>query len=266
MGIKTYLYKTVFAISLIAVNPALADDMAVPQHFIGQYLFNWTGIPLGTLVLGIDQTQDSYRVHVTVSSQGIVNLFTRHMSDTVATGKRIGSTYLPQFYECYYKTKKKPRHVRLTFDDKGAVKEEFNEPPEDPTDRPVVPHSLKDGAVDPLTMLLKLLSGEKDFSVFDAKRLYRLHARESDHATFYIEKRWRKTMSLILSRAPLGGLTAKEMKEYEKGEPPLTFYISDDKDHIPLGVSINLMFGPVEGVLVKECSAWDECAVPVDAK
>lgn len=243
----------------------LAEDL-LPLHFAGVYDFDWSGIKLGQLVLGVDETPDHYNMHLVVASEGIVNIFTRHVSDTVVNGKRTAHGYLPEYYESYYKTKQKPRHIRLTFDAKGAVKEELNEPPEDRSDRPEVPHNLKDGSYDPLTLLMALRAGAREAHGFDAKRLYYVHAQDGGRDNLYIEGKWRKAFSLVLTRTPLGGLTAKETMAYKKGEPPLSLYFSNDKDRIPLAVSMKLFFGEMAGVLTRECKTWQECAIPVNVK
>jgi hypothetical protein len=268
MGTKNYLYKAILFISLTAINPAYAGEVSapVPLHFIGKYDFNWTGIPLGTLVLAVDENPGDYKMHLAVTSGGVVNLFTRHVNDTVASGKMVNGAYLPQHYESYYKTKHKPRHIKLEFDSKGAITEELVVPPEDRNERPEVPHNLKDGAYDPLTALLVFRSGNKDFKGFDVKRLYQVKIRESDTEDLYIEKEWRHAISYVLSRKPLSGLTQKEMTEYNLGEPPLIFYFSNNKERIPLAVKMRVMLGYVKGTLVKECKTWQECGLEVNAK
>jgi hypothetical protein len=266
MGTKTHFYKVVVCLYFLGLSPALADEALASLHFIGRYDFNWSGVALGALTLAIDEDGDVYKMRLVVKSEGIVNLFTHHVDDTIAGGERNGSAYLPQYYETYYKTKKKPRHVKLAFDDKGAVVEELNVPPEDRSDRPEVPHSLKDGAYDPLSLLMVVRGGARDIKGFDAKRLYAVKVQEKGRDTLYVEGKWRKVTIFSLSRTPLGGLTAKEMKEYKKGEPPLTVYFSNDAQRIPLAVEVPIMFGEVTGVLVKECKAWAECGLEVDAK
>lgn len=266
MGMKTHFCKAGFLLYLLCFSQALADEPLAPLHFVGRYDFNWSGIELGTLVLSIDEDGDQYKMHLAVASEGIVNLFTRHMSDTVANGKHVGNSYQPVFYESYYKTKKKPRHIRLAFDDKGVVTEEFNEPPEDRNDRPEVPHNLKDGAVDPLSLIMMMRAGAKDVKAFDAKRLYEVKAGREGKDTLYTENKWQKANFLTLSRTPLAGLTAKETKEYNKGEPAMAFYFSADARRIPLAMSVPIMLGDVSGVLVKECKSWAECGLTVDAK
>jgi len=251
---------------LSGMNTASANDSAEPLHFYGRYEFTWSGITLGTLVLGIEDENDRYSMHLLVTSAGIVNLFTHHASDTVASGKREGTAYLPRYYESYYKTKKKPRHIKLEFNAKGAVTTEINEPPEDRNDRPEVPHKLKDGAYDPLTALLALRAGMQDMRGFDAKRLYEVKAKESKQDTLFIAGDWRKATPYILSRTPLSGLTAKEMREYRQGEPLLTLYLSNDKERIPLAVSMPVSIGYVSGTLVKTCKEWKACEIDVLAK
>jgi hypothetical protein len=260
MGTTRHLYKTILLVFLIGVKPVLAADVPPNLHFIGHYDFDWGGIHLGSLVLGIDESVDHYTLRLQVASEGVANLFTRHMSITEATGWKSGNAYHPEHYESHYETKHKPRHVKLGFDSRGVITEEINEPPEDRKDRPEVPHNLKDGSYDPLSGLMALRTGASDVRAFDAKRLYDVHsapvavtqpAAIGNHVADPI----------VLSRTPLAGLTAKETKEYKKGEPQLILYFSNDARRIPLGVTMPLYFSEVRGVLVKECTTWKECGI-----
>jgi hypothetical protein len=226
-------------------------------HFIGRYSFDFSGIYLGSLVFNVDETPDTYTVHLLVKSGGIINLFTRHWSDTEATGKRLGNRYLPQHYESHYKTKDKPRHLKLAFNAKGAITEELVEPPEDRTDRPEVPHALKDGAHDPFSGFMALRAGSEKLHVFDAKRLYEITAQPVGITSSKIAGYYAKAYDL--SRIPLAGMTQKEMSEYKKDEPHLTFYFSNDARRIPLAMTMPAYFGRVEGRLTKECKTWEEC-------
>ncbi len=267
MVIKNILYKSSLYIffSLLVFCAGCYDARAETDnkslHFVGLYQFDWGGILLGKLVLGIDEDQHSYQMHLQVASAGIVNLFTRHSDDTKADGRREGDKYFPFHYESYYKTKNKPRHIKLAFNKSGVVTEEINEPPEDRNDRPEVPHKFKDGSYDPLTGLMVLRSGVEDLRAFDAKRMYQVRAIKNGVDTLWAGGKWYPAASYILKRFPLAGLTQKELGEYKKGEPPLTFYFSNDARHIPLGIAMPIFLGSVKGVLVKECKKWEECEI-----
>lgn len=263
---KSYLYKAILVLYLTALNPAMAEEPHEPLHFIGLYNFDFGSIPLGRLALSIDEDNGSYNERLLVTSAGLINIFTRHVSDTVAKGKVDGNEYHPAYYESYYRTKNKPRHIKLEFNHHGALITEINEPPEDHNDRPEVPHSLKDGSYDPLTGLLVLRSGAQEFTGFDAKRLYHVNTGHCAKDTIFIEKKWQSASYCILSRTPLSGLTKKETKQYNEGEPPLKFYFSDDAHKIPLAVTMPVLFSQVRGLLVKRCEKWEDCAPEVSAK
>jgi hypothetical protein len=263
MGRKYHLYKVLVALFLLNSNMAQAAVPSAPLHFIGRYQFDWNNIPLGALELGIDETANTYKMRLAVESKGAINLFTHHTNDTNENGRYEGMQYMPEHYESYYKTKNKPRHIKLAFDKKGVVTEEVNEPPEDRNDRAEVPHNLKDGAVDPLTAVMMIRAGQTNFRGFDAKRLFEVKAIAA--APTVINQPFplvnnQKALPYILSREPLAGITAKEMKEFKKGEPPLTLYFSDNARRIPLGITVPF-YGVLRGMLMQECTKWEECAV-----
>lgn len=254
------IYKAFVLLALISVKPAFAGGLAQDVHFVGQYGFTWEGIPLASAELSVEQGKDAYSLRLAIESKGIVNLFTRHRSDTSAHGRRDGDKYLPEAYESHYWTKNKPRHIKLAFDSKGAVTEELVEPPEDHKERPIVPHSLKDGALDPLTLLLAVRRGDGAPKVFDGKHLWEGKAvpipfKEPPEFAGH------PAMGYILSRKPLAGMTAKETKEYEAGEPLLQFFFTADAAKVPLYMTLPVMLGRLTGSLIKECKTWDECRV-----
>jgi hypothetical protein len=254
MGLKNALYKGLLVLCLMGVNQASATE---PLQFNGHYDFSWNGITLGSLVLSIEETNDTYRLRLKVFSEGEVNLFVHYASDTEVSGMRGNNAYHPRVYETHYMTKKKPRHIKIGFDANGAITEELNEPPEDRRIRPEVPHSLKDGAYDPLTGLMAIRAGVAKWHGFDGKRLYEVNA-STGPMTQSASMAGQMARYYVLSRTPLSGLTDKEKKESSKPEPPLNFYFSMDERHIPLGVTVNY-FGRVQGVLVKECKTFEEC-------
>lgn len=268
------LYKIVASICLMFVTavstswplhaqttPPSAPPLPAPSAFIGQYYFSWAGIKLGKLELSIDEKADAYALHLGVTSAGIVNLFTHHISDTTVVGKRHDGRYCPIRYESRYQTKKKPRHILLVFDPKRHITEELNEPPENRAIRPEVPAELKDGSYDPLSGLMALRQGISPLTAFDAKRLYQVKAEEKEHSSLTVMEKTQPVIHYILTRTPLGGMTAKETEEYKAGEPPLHLFISDDEKRVPVLVQMPVLMGNVKGTLIKECSTWDECKV-----
>jgi len=246
---------------VLAGFPAFADSPAPDLHFIGRYDFAWSGIPLASAELQLDETRDSYSVHLELFSRGIVNIFTRHRSDTTVKGDIIRGAFRPRLYESHYWTKNKPRHIRVAFDARGVMTEELVEPPEDRTERPEVPHSLKDGTIDPLTLILAVPRGSDKPHVFDGKRLWEGTAEKGAPAAIRAYDGSRDAVPYQLSRKALSGLTRKEMLDYLKGEPVLTFYFSADDRHIPLYTWISVYLGRLQGALARECKTWDECRI-----
>ena len=245
---------------LLSGPSAFAAESPETIHFIGRYDFNWSGIPLAATELSIDVSKENYALRLVIASRGIVNLFTRHRSETIAHGTRHGNTYRPLLYETHYWTKDKPRHIRLVFDTTGIITQETVEPPEDHHDRPEVPHALKDGALDPLTLILAVPSGNAAPRVFDGKRLYQ------GNAVIMPTKKplsvmGRDALGYVLTRRPLAGLTAKEMNAYAEGEPALAFYYINDGRDVPIYMMVPLYMGRLQGGLTKECKTWDECKV-----
>lgn len=266
MGIMRRFCKRVLAVYLLGAvslysSAAMAVETMEPTTFYGKYDFTWAGIRLGKLELGFEIQERHYSAHLVVVSAGIVNLFTRHESDTTVNGDIVQGKFHPKIYESNYKTKKKPRHIRLVYNKAGEVTEELNEPPEDRNVRPEVPADKKKGSYDPLTGFLALRAGVLEMNAFDAKRLYLVTAALKGTESLTVMGDDKQTKDYVFARVPLAGMTAKETKEYKEGEPPLHVYFSDDKLTVPVYISMPIMMGSVKGSLVKICDNWDECRV-----
>ncbi len=259
------LYKMLTLICLTSINmvshSACAADAPAPAPFIGQYDFTWAGIRLGKLELSMEEGATDYKLRLAVTSAGIVNWFTHHESDTEVKGLHTAKGYQPLYYESNYKTKKKPRHIRLQYTKDGTNTEVLNEPAEDRTLRPEVKPELRNGSFDPLSALMVLRSDQLTIPAFDAKRFYEVKATDVGKETMAIIGKDTETQHYTLARTPLGGLTEKEKTEYKNGEPPLHFYLSTDARHVPVYMTMPILMGSVKGILIKECSTWDECKV-----
>ena len=262
---KLRLYKSLAWLCFALSCPAFAAETGAAKpaglHFVGRYYITWGGLNLAAAELQLDVAESSYTVRLAARSAGVVNWFTHHRSDTSAHGRRNGDAYYPELYESRYWTKNKPRHIKIAFDPKGAVTEDIVEPPEDPKERPVVPHALKDGALDPLTLIPVLATSADKPRVYDAKQLYDGKVARGAATSIRTYSGARDALPLTISRTAISGMTAKEIKEYAKGEPSLTLYLSSDGKAIPLYFTLPISVGWVKGSLVQECATWDECKI-----
>ena len=55
------------------------------------------------------------------------------------------------------------------------------------------------------------------------------------------------------------GFTDSELAEYNKNEPPLTVYFSDDDRLMPLRLETSFWLGMLSATLAKECRTGESC-------
>lgn len=257
-----------FALSCPPLS-AKAGTLAVePLTFKGIYEFRFAGLPFGKLGVEITQTDTEYSIAADVASTGIINLFTRHTSHSVVKEKRTAKSNEAVNYETYYRTKNKPRHVKLTYSD-GKITEEIVEPPENPAKRLPVPAEVKNAATNPLSLILQMrekLAETQDnkepafsLNVYDGRRATKVDFTIKDQQTINVNGQKQPVTEVELHRQPLAGFTESELADYDPKEPTLRLYFTNDTRLIPIKAEVTVMMAPLTATLVKECGAEESC-------
>ena len=274
MNTRSCLFFLCLLLPLLCVgtDPANAkkDITLEPFNFTGSYAFSWRGIPIGDIVLQINEKKDHYQLRSITRSQGIVKLFKEHHSDGSVSGKRIGTRYLPQNFEARYRSGSKHSHVILGFDDQHALIKETVDPPINHKARPKIPAQLKQQLFDPLSGLMVLrrnvhaayASGKKTFSfdLFEGKRLMRLHGTLAEELNLKMPDGTRRpALRVTLRRTALGGFKNKELKKMKEGEPLVHLYFSRDTQMRPIKVAVDIFYGQLRGFLRKTCVTLKQC-------
>lgn len=155
MVMKSLLFN-IFLLGILSAYPALANRALTEINykdaidFKGIYQFAFSGLVFGKMGIEYEQTARHYDLTADVALTGLIKLFVTHTSHTTvdADGRNIT-------YETHYHTKKKPRYVKLVYNN-GALTEEKALPPEDPKQRPTASAKLKNAAVDPLSFIVRM--------------------------------------------------------------------------------------------------------------
>lgn len=241
-----------FIVSLLvfAMFPAVADSSLDPwPQTQSEYLFRWNGMPFGALSLAMEADDSRYTLRCHIESRGLLRLFSRHESNSDVSGNVRRLSGGPRRYETFYKSRGKPRHVRLVYDEEGQITEEVVEPPENPEKRPPVARELSRGTLDPLSYALAVRAALRDarakgagsFSlrIYEGRRLMDTEYRITGSGAVEQHGRNQPTIELTARRTPIAGFTAKELARM-KNEPPLRLYFSDDDRLLLLRLELRL--------------------------
>lgn len=255
------------ALAVIYPLPAAAvetlDNVAATVH----YDFSWGGVRFGKISLEADETDATYSIRTLIKSQGLAAIFVKHSSDSKASGTRSGTAYLPQTYDTNFATRNKKKHVLLNYDGAGNIKEEIMEPAD--TDRPKVSEADRNGARDPLSLLLEirhklydaLANSEKTFKVkmYDGRRLTQVQVDIVDLVEKEVAGEKKKLVHVITTRSPLSGYTDKELDRMKDGPNSMNVYFSDDSQLWPMLMEVDVYLATLRGEFTKACSDIEAC-------
>jgi hypothetical protein len=176
-------------------------------------------------------------------------------------------------------SKKGTKQIHLVYDENGAVTEDSFVPP-DPLEKraPVAPEQKK-GSYDPLSYVLavreKLHEALQqhqtafDVTIYDGKRLAETHYTIMGKTSLQVGQTATPAIALRGTRTPKAGYTAKELNRMQ-GEPPMTAYLSDDAQLVPLLLVVQLPLGNLNASLDQQCNTDGSCRqtgmIPVPAE
>lgn len=254
-------YKSAaIAAFLFLLSPAAsqADELA-PLNVKGQYDLSWTGIPFGALTIDATEKDGHYKMATEIHFKKLINLVVRHESRTTVEGSTEDFLKGPRVYESHYKTKNKPRYVKLDYDAQGHIASETVMPPDNPNKRPPVPEAQKDGSADPVTaiaqirrLLAKSLAEDaKAFSlpVFDGRRLYEGNFTIEGLAEVKYDGKKQPLIKVVGTRKPVTGFTQKELRDMGTKDVPLDLYFTPLPELMLVKMHLPMAIGAFEATL-----------------
>lgn len=267
MGIKLNSYKFALPFLLLGLaNPADAAE-ATPQAPLqpftlnGRYTIAWSGIPLGRIILSANETDTTYSMVIDTKTKGIGALISDDKREIAANGtKSADGNYIPARYESKPQKGDGDNNVTtLTYDALGNIASRFRTKDDDPAWRPAVPNAEINSARDPVTAAFILrnqlhaaLSEPKakvSTRTYDGMRLAEMSLERSENSKLTIINKETEIVNVVVKRAPINGYTPKELKKYEKGDPEIRIYFSNDAAFIPVRASAKTMLGELSMTL-----------------
>lgn len=247
---------------------AIGAENLTPINENLYYEADWSGVNFGKIGIEIDQQEDKADVTCDISSSGIMALFIKHSSHTTLSATGHNFTYPQRIYESNYFTRKKKRHVKLTYKD-NKITEQVVEPPDNRDKRPAVPEDDINKAYDLMSFLLQMRSeiskaqkvGKTEFTInsYDGRRLTQGDFKIIGKKTIKIAGKKQVTIMANARRKFLAGYTKSEEDDYDPNEPSMTIYFSDDEKLIPLRMEIPFFMQLISATLVKKCEKAGEC-------
>lgn len=261
--------KTGYKIGIAVLWLALATPTAhaeaqplSPLRLSGRYDLAWSGITLGRVRVQVMEDDTSYRFQIDTKTKGIGAIMSDEKSLITTEGrKNAAGDYLPSRYEFRPQKKGDDDLITLTYDDDGKLIQRVRVKDDDPRWRPPVPLDEASTAHDPLTVvfiLRHLLHGavaanqhEVSTRAYDGMRLFTMRVIRDGSGSIKIMDQKREVMLVDVKREPINGYTPKELKKYEKGDPAIRFYFTDDAELLPIAATAAIGFGTLSLTLVE---------------
>ncbi|MEK6746689.1 MAG: DUF3108 domain-containing protein [Pseudomonadota bacterium] len=262
------LFINILLASMLMTSPAISAENLTPISEKLYYEADWSGVNFGKIGIEIDQQANKADVTCDIRSSGIMALFVKHSSHTTLTATGNNYVYPDRTYESRYFTRKKARHVKLTYED-NKISEQIVEPPDNRDKRPAVPEDDINSAYDLMSFLLQMRSeitlaqksGKMEFSInsYDGRRLTQGDFKILGKKTIKIAGKKHETLMINARRKLLAGYTKSEEDDYNPKEPSMTIYFSNDEKLLPLRMEIPFFMQNVSATLIKRCEKAGEC-------
>ncbi len=258
-------YKSVLLLLslLLATTQAQAAQPEISPFLLnGRYIIAWSGIPLGRIIIEAYEDDTSYRMSIDTKTRGIGALITDEKRVITVTGTKKGiATYLPVEYKSRPHKVGDNDTVILTYDKRGDIAKRDRKNDDDPAWRPPVPVEEINTARDPVTaafMLRRTLynaipldTPEVGTRTYDGMRLATMSLIRAANARVEIMGNYQDTINVAIKRAPINGYTPKELRKYNKGDPEIRMYFSNDAAFLPVRATAKTTIGELSMTLVE---------------
>jgi hypothetical protein len=267
MVLKNTAYKVgiaVFCLSLLAPQ-ARAEGTLAPLNINARYNVAWSGIVIGRIILHGNEDAGSYSLSVDTKTHGLGSLITDESSMVTAHGaKKPDGTYVPAAYDSGPQKAGDTRRdiTHLVYNAEGNIEKRTREPEDDPAWRPPVKFADIDTARDPITagfILRKALHDAIDTKTmevsnrtYDGARLATMKFTRTANAKVEVMDTYRDTIDVQVTRTPITGYTPKELKKFNKGDPEIHLYFSNDDAFLPVRASAKVLLGELSLTMVDD--------------
>ncbi len=256
-------YKMLLGLPLLLLPTLTHAAPIAPLTIQAKYIVAWNGITIGRIRLNANETANSYSISVDTKTRGIGALFSNEKRIAMAEGKiSADGRHIPSKYESrpQKETGEAPKYSILRYDNEGRIQSREVVPDDTPNYRPAVPAADVNLATDSVTaglVLRRKLHGEiakngntTSVKTYDGSRLAEMKfAVVKPEAKVEIMDNYVAAVNTVVTRTPIKGYTAKEMKKYNAGDPEIHLYFSDDEKFIPVKATINTSFGQLSATL-----------------
>ena len=161
---RLYLNKLLVFFVIFVVNTSYANN------FIAEYKVSTTGIKIGHFSWSLNINDNVYQTEINLKHSGIFSPLYKFEGSYISAGVIENNIFKTKNYEQLWKTNKKTKIVKMSFDDY------LIELKQEPIEKEIARVSLADLYLyfDPITSFINILNGKDEVKTIDGRRIYRL--------------------------------------------------------------------------------------------
>ena len=177
MFTRLFLNKFLVFFIIFVVNASYANS------FSAEYKVSTTGIKIGNFSWSLNINDNIYQTEINLKNSGIFSPLYKFEGSYLSTGVIENNIFKTQNYKQFWKTKKKTKIVKMSFDDY------LIELKQEPIEEEIARVNLENLYLyfDPITSFINILSGKDEAKTIDGRRIYRLKKDEGEDGNIILK-------------------------------------------------------------------------------
>ena len=153
------------------------------NNFIAEYKVSTTGIKIGHFSWSLNVNDNIYQTEINLKNSGIFSTLYKFEGSYLSVGIIENNIFKTKNYEQLWKTKKKTKIVKMSFDDY------LIELKQEPIEKEVTRVNLESLYLyfDPITSFINILNGEDEAKTIDGRRIYILKKTQNKNRNIILE-------------------------------------------------------------------------------
>ena len=162
---------------IFVVNTSYANN------FSAEYKVSTTGIKIGNFSWSLNINDNIYQTEINLKNSGIFSPLYKFEGSYLSTGVIENNIFKTQNYKQFWKTKKKTKIVKMSFDDY------LIELKQEPIEEEIARVDLEELYLyfDPITSFINILNGENETKTIDGRRIYKLKKNEGEDGNIILK-------------------------------------------------------------------------------
>ena len=177
MFTRLCLNKFLVFFIIFVINTSYANN------FSAEYNVSTTGIKIGNFSWSLNINDNIYQTEINLKNSGIFSPLYKFEGSYLSTGVIENNIFKTQNYKQFWKTKKKTKIVKMSFDDY------LIELKQEPIEEEIARINLEDLYLyfDPITSFINILNGEDKAKTIDGRRVYSLKKNEGEDGNIILK-------------------------------------------------------------------------------